>query len=406
MGKTGVVELTNSVKAKYMAEYLLAAAGRSVWSQFVDWDTIIEGQGGSSFKYVAYETMDSDDLGAKLPEKDDIEATSLKDSEITVTPYEYGRRVTLTHKVRFQSHVKTRQAAAKLVGQNMMDTVERAIRRGVLGGTNVFMPNNNVLRTELVVSDTASDNDRPTFEFLSQLASMAQSMGIEPIGQDFVAVIHPAVEPDILGLTEIKNIGYNFPEPLYKGEVARLCGIRFVKSRYGRLYLGGGKVTGVATTLAAAESAGDTSINLTSITTPAIVAGDWITIGTLDPTTGDTADLEQVQVTSIAGGATAVAIRGAGNGANNFGLKYDHPLGAVVNEATNAAAICLLGANSVKGVYGSDTGKFGKSVIKENIDSLNRLLSLGWFWYGGLGIVPKYVLRGEVACKQNIFGGN
>ncbi|MBA7479001.1 hypothetical protein ES707_14432 [subsurface metagenome] len=58
--KTGVAELTSSVKAKYMAEYLLAAAGRSVWSQFVDWDSIAEGQGGSSFKYVAYETMESD----------------------------------------------------------------------------------------------------------------------------------------------------------------------------------------------------------------------------------------------------------------------------------------------------------------------------------------------------------
>ena len=399
--KTGVAQLSSSVKAKYMAEYLLAAAGRSVWSQFVDWDSIVEGQGGSSFKYVAYETMESDDLAAKLPEKDDIEATALTDAEITVTPYEYGRRVTLTRLVRFQSHVKTRQAAAKLVGQNMTDTIERAIRRGVLAGTNVFMPNNNVLRTELVVSDTATDNDRPTFEFLSQLVSMAQSMGIEPIGEDFVAVIHPAVEPDILGLVEVKGIGYNFPEPLYKGEVARLCGIRFVKSRYGKLYLGGAKTTGTATTLAAAESAGDTSLNITSITTPAIVAGDWITIGTLEA-----ADVEQVQVTSIAGGATDVTIRGAGNGANNFGLKYDHPLGAAVNEATNAAAICLLGANSVKGVYGADSGKFGVSVIKENIDSLNRLLSLGWKWYGGLGIVPKYVLRGEVACKQNVFGGN
>ncbi|GAJ10050.1 unnamed protein product, partial [marine sediment metagenome] len=228
---TGVAELSNSVKIKYMAEYLLAAANRSVWSQFVDWDTITEGQGGSAFNYVAYQAMESDDLGAKLPEKDDIEATALKDSSITVTPYEYGRRVTLTRLVRFQSHVKTRQAAAKIVGQNMTDTIERAIRRGVLSGTNTFMPNNNVLRTELVVSDTAADNDRPTFEFLSQLVSMAQSMGIEPMGGgDFVAVIHPAVEPDILGLTEIKNIGYNFPEPLYKGEVARLCGIRFVKS--------------------------------------------------------------------------------------------------------------------------------------------------------------------------------
>jgi len=398
MAKTGIAELTDSVKTKYMTDYLLAAASKSVWSQFVDWDVITEGLGGKDFEYVAYEAMESDDLGAKLPEKDDIEATALTDSKITVTPYEYGRRVTLTSKLRFQSHVKTRQATAKLVGNNMMDTVERAIRRGVLGGTNVFMPNNNVLRTVL---GTDTTNDLPTFVFLSQLVSMAHGMGIEPIGGDFVAVVHPALEPSLIGLTEVKNIGYNYPEPLYKGEMIRLCGIRFVRSRFGKLYLGGGKVTGAATTLAVAEPKGVTSINLTSITTPAIVAGDWITIGTLEA-----ADVEQVQVTSIAGGLTDVTIRGAGTGASNFGLKYDHPLGTAVNESANVAAICLIGANSAKGVYGSNTGKFGKSVIKEDIDSLNRLLSLGWYWYGGIGIVPKYVLRGEAYCPQYVFGGN
>ncbi len=396
--KTGVAELSDSVKTKYMTDYLLAAAGKSVWSQFVDWDIIVEGLGGKEFEYVAYEAMDSDDVGALLPEKDDIEATALTDSKITVTPYEYGRRVTLTSLLRFQSHVKTRQATAKLVGNNMMDTIERAIRRGVLSGTNVFMPANKVARTELGADTTT---DLPTFQFLSQLVSMAHGMGIEPIGGDFVAVVPPALEPSLIGLTEVKNIGYNYPEPLYRGEMIRLAGIRFVRSRYGKLYLGGGKVAGTATTLAAAAIAGATSLNLTSITTPAIVAGDWITIGTLEAS-----DVEQVQVTSIAGGLTDVTIRGVGKGASNFGLKWAHPLGAAVNEAANVAAICLIGANSVKGVYGSNTGKFGKSVIKENIDSLNRLLSLGWYWYGGIGIVPKYVLRGEAYCPQYVFGGN
>lgn len=397
MAKTGVAELADSVKEKYMSDYLLAAANKSVWSQFVDWDPIIEGQGGKDFRYVAYEAMDSDDAGAKLPEKDDIEATALTDSEITVTPYEYGRRVTLTSLLRFQSHVKTRQATAKLVGNNMMDTVERAIRRGVLSGSNVFMPNNNVTRSELVVSATAADNDRATFEFLSQLVALAQSMGIEPIGNEFVAVIPPALEPDIIGLTEVKGIGYNYPEPLYKGEMARLMGIRFVRSRYGKLYLGGGKAIVAATTLNGAVSKGGTSVILTA--SGAVGAGSWLTIGTLEA-----ADAEQVLVTAKA--THTCTIRGAGTGGINTGLKYDHPDGAAIANAYNASAICLLGANSVKGVYGSSTGKFGKSVIKENIDSLNRLLSLGWYWYGGIGIVPKYMLRGEVACKQHIFGSN
>lgn len=398
MGKTGTTDLTDSVKAKYMAEYLLAAANKAVWSQFVDWDTIIEGQGGSSFKYVAYSPLDSDDLGAVLPEKDDIEATTLRDSEITVTPAEYGRRVTLTSKLRFQSHVKTRQAAAKIVGQNMTDTVERAIRRGVLGGTsNVHYGGSQAARDALTTTDGI------TFTWLSQFISMARSMGIEPIGEEFVAVIHPALEPEILAMAEVKGVGYNFPEPLYKGEVARFMGIRFIRSRYGKLYLSGGLiVTGSPTTLTAAAVAGATTIDVTSVSSPVIAAGDWISLGTLEA-----ADAEQVQVTKIE--SLTLTVRGAGGGASpatNFGLQYAHPLGANVNAAANAGAICLLGANSVKGVYGSNTGKYGKSVIKEDIDSLNRLLSLGWYWYGGIGIVEKYVLRGEVYTAQHVFGGN
>ena len=392
MAKTGVAELDDSVKTKYQSDYLLAAAYKSVWSQFVDWDKIVEGQGGSSFEFVAYEEMDSDDTGAKLPEKDDITATAITDSSVSVTPYEYGRRVELTPLMRFQSHVKTREATAKLVGNNMMNTVERAIRRGVLGGTNTYMPSNNVLRTGL---DTTSD--KVSFTFLSQLVSMAHSMGIEPIGQEYVAVIHPALEPDIIGLTEVKGIGYNYPEPLYKGEMARFMGIRFIRSPYGKLYLSGGTLAQAATTLNGAVVAGATSIIVTDAT--GLAVGDFITLGTLEA-----ADAEQVQITVVAG--TTLTVKGAGNGASNFGLEWAHADGAAVTEAANVAAICLLGANSVKGLYGSATGKFGKSVIKEDIDSLNRMLSLGWYWYGGIGIVPKYVLRGEVACAQNVFGGN
>ena len=392
MAGTGIAELDDSVKVKYMSDYLMAAAERAVWSQFVDWDVINEGQGGSSFNYVAYEAMDSDDAAAKLPEKDDIEATALTDSSISVTPYEYGRRVTLTSKLRFQSHVKTREATAKLVGNNMTDTVEKAIRRGIVGGDFYYRVNDRTARTELVAADVVS------FTYLAQLVSMAQSMGIDPIGQEFVAVIHPALEPDIIGMTEVKGIVYKNPEPLYKGEIARLAGIRFIKSRFGKLYLGGGSVTAVqaATDLNGAVVAGATSIIVSTGT--GLAAGDFITIGA-------GATQEQVQITDAAATPT-LTIRGAGNAASNFGLRWAHADAEAVTEAHNVAAICLLGANSVKGIYGANTGKYGKSVIKVDIDSLNRQISLGWYWYGGIGIVPKYVLRGEASIVQHVFGGN
>jgi len=393
-GVTGVSNLSNAVKVKYQTDFLLAAAEKQVWGQLVDWDGVAMGQGGSSFEAVAFQPMDSEDTSAILPESDDIAATVLKDASISITPYEYGRRVALTSKVRFQSHVSVREAAAKMVGGNMVETVDKAIRRGILAGTsNIYRVGGLALRTDL---DATSD--KITVDFLAKLAARAFAMGLEPlVGEDFVCPIHPLLEPDILALTEVKGVGYNFPDIIYKGEFARLCGIRFVRTRMGKIYLSGGTVAQSATTIDADAAAGATALSVASAT--GLAVGNYITVGTLEGV-----NAEQVQITAVSG--TDLTIQGIGNAPDNWGLKFAHASGEAVTEAANVVALPIIGKNSLRGVYGSEWGKFGMSVIKEGTDTLDRLLSIGWKWYGGVGIFEKYLIRGECAISAGTLGDN
>jgi len=394
-GETGVSALSNAVKVKYQTDFLLAAAEKQIWGQFVDWDGVAMGSGGSSFEAVAFQPMDSEDTSAILPETDDIPATVLKDAAITITPYEYGRRVALTSKMRFQTHVKVREAAAKMVGANMTETVDKAIRRGILVGTNnIYRVGGLALRTDLDAT-----TDKITVDFLAKLAARAFAMGIDPlVGEDFVCPIHPLLEPDILALTEVKGVQYSSDaSSLIKGEFAKLCGIRFVRTRMGKLYLSGGTVA-QTTTLAADAVAGAVTITVTADT--GLAVGDYITVGTLEGATA-----EQVQVIAIAA-TPVIGIQGIGNAPDNWGLKFAHATLEAVTEAANVAALPVIGKNSLAGRYGSEWGKFGMSVIKEGTDTLDRLLSMGWKWYGGVGIYEKYIIRGECAITAGTLGDN
>lgn len=402
MGITGVAEIDDAVRAAYDNAFLLEAARVAVWHQVVDWDGKDEGEGGSSFEFFGLESLPVNTT--VLPEKSDPAPRSLADSKITVDWAGYGDVVKLTDKVRFQSVAKVREAAAKLVGKQQAESVDTIIRNAVLGGTFIYMPNNLSARTDL---DTSGD--LITYQRLVDMVGLARSMGLEPYdGDTFAAIVHPYVLTAIAGLSEFKesavyrNLKDPDKKPVFRHEAFEFAGIRWIPSRLGKLYLSGGTVGQVATTLASVAAAGAVTIVVTTNTGGTqLVAGDWITIGTLEAD-----DAEQVQITAVGDDPyTTLTIVGAGNAVGNRGLKYAHAALVAVTEAANVAAVPIVGRNSCKGVYAKAYGLHGKSVIKDkNVDLLDRMVALGWTWFGGVGIFPKLVLRGEFAITNQLYG--
>jgi len=393
MAITGTTELDDSLAADYDNKYLIALKEKAVWDQFVRWAGKPRGS-GDSFKFLALEELPVSTTA--LPEKSDPTPMSLADSLITVTWDGYGGLVETTDKVEFQSQADVRGAVADIVANHQVRTIETLIRNAILGGTFTYMPNNLSARTSL---DATSD--LITYARLREMVGRADSMGLSPFeGETYVAIVHPLMISEIEGLTEFKERhvyrGGPAPEKMFKGEQFEFAGIRWIKSKLGKLYLSGGTVGQAATTLSADAAAGATSITVASAT--GLTAGDWITVGTLEAD-----DAEQVQITAVA--TSVLTIVGAGNAVDNRGLKYAHLSGIAVTEAANVGAIPIIGLNSVKGVYAEDYGRYGKSVYKtKDVDLLDRLMVVGWKWFGGVNIFTKLVLRGEFAVTGQIYG--
>ncbi len=387
--------LTNAVQVAYRSGYMLAAMGEPVWGRLVQmWEEISEGRGGSAFNYAALEEMPV--ALTALTEDSDVVPQLVTDDSLTVTPNEYGNSAAPSRKARWQSRVNLIEGFGKLIGQNQARSVDRLIRNGILGGSNVRYPGSVAARTSL---DATSD--LPTYDFLLQLVADAISAGLEPYeGDVYAAPVHPLLLRQLLLETTIKALSTyrEDVELVFKGLPGfTVAGIRFIPHKWGKVYLSGGTTAQAATTLAADAAAGATTITITLDTGLAI--GDYVTIGTLEAN-----DAEEVQITSIA--ATPVlSIVGGGNKPSNIGLKYAHSSGAAVTEAANVCAIPIIGRNSVRGVHGDVTGRYGMPIVKEGLDLLDRFVYQSWYWYGGIGVWNRYVIRGECAVAGGIRGG-
>lgn len=393
MSVTRVSDLSNIAVVKYMSDFLIQAFGQEIWAQFVEWKSMQEGASGTSFDFPAFSEMDID--LTVLDEESDVVPVRMVDDNLVVTPAMYGRAVVTSEELRFRGRSDVRSAGAKLVSQNRVRSIDRLIRNGVLGGSNIFLLGGQSLRTDL---DATSD--KVTYNYLRQLHALASAMDIEPIGPEntFIAPIHPLLQADIQDLTEYKEIQYRRPVNLQGKEINAgvqpfiFAGFHFIPHKWGKIYMSGGTLA-QATTLSADVAAGATSITVASAA--GLAVSDHITLGTLEAT-----DAETVRITVVAG--TTLTVAGVGNLASNLGCRYAHSSGDAVTEAAFAAAIPVIGRNSIKGVYGANTGRMGTPVLSQNLDILQRFIYQGWKWHGGVTIWPRYVIRGEVAVGIKI----
>jgi len=401
---TKTTDLSSSVVARYeKAYYLIAAQDPGIWAQFVQWqDPISAGNGGSSYDYPIYGELDP--VEDALTEDADVTPDSITDSNVTVTPTEYGKTVARTKKAELQSRVNLATVMGAQVAHNRIKSIDRILRRGACGRGSSMPTNTLPIAGSTMLGLGASHTI--TWDFLQELNMHAESMGIEPVdGDNFVAVIHPLLELDLKKLTEWKSVGYyQAKDNIYRGEVGMLGNVRFVKSRLGRVHLGAGALvsSGANTTLSGAVNRGATSFVVASASN--ISAGDYLTVGTQETESVNPGNnLEQVLVTGVS--STTITIRANGVG-GSFGLRFDHATSEAVRETYNVASIPIIGKNSLMGVYASETGKYGIPKMKTGLDLLDRFTYMGWYWYGGLGIVQKNMILGRVALSKWMLGYN
>lgn len=388
---------------------------KEVFGQFVDWQAPIpeDGGGAATYDFPAFGALNPTDT--VLPEDRDITPENIYDFNQTVSPYEYGRAAAVTKLARWQSRVNLPQQLARIMADDRINSIDRIIRRAVYGygssrPTNTFHIDDSVAMSSL---SAASGADIITWAFITDLTMQAASMGIEPMdGSNFVSIIHPLLLRDLQNLADFKNVGYyQVPDIIYRGEVGMLAGVRFIVSRQAKIFWGAGAATTTAgsTTIAtSAVPAGSNTIVVASASN--IAVGDYLTIGTVETeSVSPGANLEQVLVTAI--NSTTLTVRSLGtfkpdSNGKMSGLRFDHAVGEAVVETYNVAALPIIGKNSIMGVHGSSTGRYGKSGYTDGLDILGRFGYVWWYWYGGVARVDRNLILGKVATSKWTLGSN
>lgn len=242
---------------------------------------------------------------------------------VTATVNQYGDYIELSDVLELTAIDRNIEEATKLLGGQAGRTLDTVTRDIITAGSNkMFAP--KVLEageTEILLREDVDASSKLTPKVIRKAAAKLKRMNTRPIDDSFVAIIHPDVACDLQGDPEwIESHKYATPENIYKGEIGKIAGVRFVETTEAKI-IGPGVISdGLSRlTVKTAISSSSTSVvineKLTASTPgtpiPVYIGGVANTITKIE-TSGETTTLTVgTAITSLAAGAV-ICGQGAG----------------------------------------------------------------------------------------------
>lgn len=178
---------------------------------------------------------------------------------------QYGSYTPVTDYAGFCSRDDIQIHDAEELSSQAGRTLEEIDREALNAGTSViYAPAINSSGTETVVTARSgvSPMSKLTLDVIFRAQNYLECQNAEPIGENFVAIIHPNVKYDIITNDKfIDVVKYADAQKIYKGEIGTIGNIRFVLSSYAKVFKGAGakddnqKSTDVYSTLVIAKDA-------------------------------------------------------------------------------------------------------------------------------------------------------
>jgi len=175
-----------------------------------------------SFKFTIYSKLTK--ITSALTEDTDVTRQQMSDSEVAITPEEYGTAVMNTKLANLQSGGVPDLAAARLVATNMEESIETIMIQVGEAGSN-----------EIIVGQTAESSitasDTMTHAYIKQAMNKFKRTGIPG---PFIGIMHDDVIYDVkaeTGETAWTRINeYANPEVVLENEIGMLGGFRIIDS--------------------------------------------------------------------------------------------------------------------------------------------------------------------------------
>ena len=174
-----------------------------------------------------------------LNETTDLDAVAMSDSQVTITPAEYGNAVITTAKARATSFLDLDPIAANVIAYNAGLSIDTIARNVAVAGSNVRYASTAVSRVTVGAAMTlTAANVRRTLADL-------RGANVQPMtGTYYAALIHPDVSYDLRGETGAAAWRdphtYSQPGEIWSGEIGAFEGFRFTESPRAPLFADAG----------------------------------------------------------------------------------------------------------------------------------------------------------------------
>lgn len=235
----GINQLSNQVLTSYNKLAYFALREGVVFDQFASVKPGDTTNPGTPVSWNFWTDMTA--ITATLAEGVDVNAVNVSDSQVTVTPAEYGNAVILTLRLQTDAYLIGFDAnIANLLNFNLVDSMDGLARTALNAPTNISYgvadrTNSTAIRTTDLLTIAGVREERATL----------RSASVVPWdGSNYGAIIHPDVGYDFKAATgdgTWSSLGqYSVPGAIFNDEIGQIANVRFMESPRARLQANAG----------------------------------------------------------------------------------------------------------------------------------------------------------------------
>ena len=244
---TGADGMSAEMKTYYEKRLLQQAEPLLVHDQFGD-KYPIPANNGKTIEFRKYESLPK--ATEPLTEGVTPDGKALNVTTLTATVKQYGDWVPVTDVLQLTAIDNNITQATKVLASQAGRTLDTVTREVLAGGTNViYAPKKDADGTETAVTSRADLTTACvlTPDLIDQAATALKAQNADPIGESYVAIVHPYVAYDLRRNPEWIDVHkYASPENIYNGEIGKLAGVRFIETSEAKIWAGDGCPAGLA----------------------------------------------------------------------------------------------------------------------------------------------------------------
>ena len=239
---TGAEGMSAEMKTYYEKRLLDQAEPLLVHDQFAD-KYPIPANSGKTIEFRKYEGLPK--ALTPLTEGVTPDGQALTVSTLTSTVQQYGGWVPITDVLQLTAIDNNITQATRVLASQAGRTLDSITRDVLAGGTNViYAPAGG---TAVTSRASLTKDSTITLQLIDQAATMLKAQNAEMIGDSYVAIVHPYVAYDLRqteGWIDVHK--YASPEEIFRGEIGKLAGVRFIETSEAKIWKDGSCPAGLA----------------------------------------------------------------------------------------------------------------------------------------------------------------